>query len=584
MKSFLLLKDFFRKNAWRYGLGVLWLVIVNSAQLIIPYLLGYITDQIEAGQVSTADLWRFAGYVLAIAAVIVVSRYFWRIYIMGTARILEFHLRDMLFSHLQKLSANFYNEHKTGDLMAHATNDVNAVRMALGLGIIMLTDSIFLTVATVIIMTQVIDIRLTALALLPLPFMAMLVTFAGRLIHDRFKAVQAAFSDMTDRVQENLSGIRVIKTFVQEDAEVERFDQVARGLVYKNMALVKVWGLFMPLVQFISGLSYLVVLGYGGILVIEGSITLGAFVAFNTYLAMLIWPMMALGWVINVLQRGASSMERLKVLLETEPEVVDRPDVKEVDRLKGELEVRNLDFSYPDGTAVLEDINIKLPRGNTLAIIGRTGSGKSTLANLLLRLYDPPTGRIFIDGIDINRIPLEVLRRDIGYVPQDVFLFSATLHENIAFADDSLTREQVEEAAKLAQIYDNIVEFPRKFDTLSGERGVTLSGGQKQRMTIARALIKNPSLLILDDCLSAVDTGTEEQILKGLRRFMAGRSSIIISHRVSTVQNADEIIVMDRGRIVERGTHEELLKTVDGLYRQLHHKQQLEKLIAEDRG
>ena len=583
MKSFLLLKDFFRKNAWRYALGVLWLILVNSAQLIIPYLLGYITDQIETGQVATADLWRFPGYILAIAAVIVVSRYFWRIYIMGTARMLEFHLRDMLFSHLQKLSANFYNEHKTGDLMAHATNDVNAVRMALGLGIIMLTDSIFLTVATVIIMTQVIDIRLTALALLPLPFMAVLVTFAGRLIHDRFKAVQATFSDMTDRVQENLSGIRVIKTFVQEDSEVERFDQVAQRLVFKNMDLVKVWGLFMPLVQFISGLSYLVVLGYGGILVIEGSITLGAFVAFNTYLAMLIWPMMALGWVINVLQRGASSMERLKVLLETEPEVVDGPDVQDVDRLKGELEIRNLDFSYPDGTAVLEDINIKLPRGNTLAIIGRTGSGKSTLASLLLRLYDPPSGRIFIDGIDINQIPLEVLRRDIGYVPQDAFLFSTTLHENIAFADDSYAREQVEETAKLAQIYDNIVEFPRKFDTLSGERGVTLSGGQKQRMTIARALIKNPALLILDDCLSAVDTGTEEQILKGLRRFMSGRSSIIISHRVSTVQDADEIMVMDQGRIIEQGTHEELLKR-GGLYRQLHHKQQLEKLIAEDRG
>ena len=583
MKSFLLLKDFFRNNAWRYALGLFWLIAVNSAQLIIPYLLGHITDQIEAGQVSTADLWRFAGYILAIATVIVISRYFWRIYIMGTARKLEFHLRDKLFSHLQKLSANFYNEHKTGDLMAHATNDVNAVRMALGLGIIMLTDSIFLTIATVIIMSQVIDIRLTALALLPLPFMAMLVTFAGRLIHDRFKSVQAAFSDMTDRAQENISGIRVIKTFVQEDAEVERFDQVANQLIRKNMDLVRVWGLFMPLVQFISGLSYLVVLAYGGILVIEGAISLGQFVAFNTYLAMLIWPMMALGWVINVLQRGASSMERLKVLLETEPDIVDGSDVKEVDRLKGELKIRNLHFSYPDGTTVLEDINIYLRRGNTLAIIGRTGSGKSTLANLLLRLYNPPPETIFIDGIDINRIPLETLRRDIGYVPQDVFLFSATLHENIAFADESFSREQVEEAARLAQIYDNIVEFPRKFETISGERGVTLSGGQKQRMTLARALIKNPALLILDDCLSAVDTDTEEKILTGLRRFMAGRSSIIISHRVSTVQDADEIIVLDQGHIVEKGTHEELLKK-DGLYRQLHHKQQLERLIAEERG
>ncbi len=583
MKSFWLLKDFFRKNAWFYVLGILWLIIVNSAQLLIPYLLGYITDQIETRQVTGADLWIFAGYIMGIAAVVVACRYLWRIYIMGTARKLEFHLRDMLFTHLQKLSVNFYNEHKTGDLMAHATNDINAVRMALGPGIIMLTDALFLTIATVIIMSQTIDLRLTVLALLPLPFLATLVLFVGRIIHVRFKAVQAAFSDMTERVQENLSGIRVIKSFVQEDAELDRFDEVAYSFVQKNMSLIKIWGLFMPLIQFISGISYLIVLSYGGILVIDGTISLGAFVAFNTYLAMLIWPMMALGWVINVLQRGASSMERLKVLLEKKPEVFDGPDVKKVDRLRGELEIRHLNFSYPDGTRVLNDINIKLPRGNTLAIIGRTGSGKSTLANLLLRLYNPPPGQIMLDGIDINRIPLAVLRRDIGYVPQDGFLFSTTLHENIAFADENYSRHSVEEAARLAQIYDNIVELPHQFDTLSGERGVTLSGGQKQRVTIARALIKDPALLIMDDCLSAVDTQTEEEILKGLRRFMAGRSSIIISHRVSTVQDADEIIVMDQGWIIERGIHQDLLKQ-GGLYQQLHHKQQLEKIIAESSG
>ncbi len=583
MKSFWLLKGFFRTHAWRYALGVVWLIMVNSAQLLIPYLLGHITDQIETRQVAAVDLWMFVGYIMGIALVVVSCRFLWRIFIMGTARKLEFYLRDMLFAHLQKLSVNFYNEHKTGDLMAHATNDINAVRMALGPGIIMLTDALFLTIATVFIMSQTIDFRLTMLALLPLPFMAGLVLFVGRIIHVRFKAVQAAFSDMTHRVQENLSGIRVIKSFVQEDAEVDRFDKVSYGFVQKNMDLIRIWGLFMPLVQFLSGISYLIVLSYGGILVIEGTITLGAFVAFNTYLAMLIWPMMALGWVINVLQRGASSMERLKVLLEKEPEVVDKPDVKEVDRLRGELEIRHLNFSYPDGTKVLEDINIKLPQGNTLAIIGRTGSGKSTLANLLIRLYNPPPGRIMLDGIDINRIPLAVLRRDIGYVPQDVFLFSATIHENIAFADENLSRQRVEEAARLAQIYDNIVEFPQQFDTLSGERGVALSGGQKQRITIARALIKDPALLIMDDCLSAVDTRTEEQILKGLRRFMTERSSIIISHRVSAVQDADEIVVMDQGRIIERGTHDELLKK-GGLYQQFYHKQQLEKIIAESRG
>ncbi len=583
MKSFLLLKNFFIANAWRYAIGIFWLIIVNSAQLVIPYLLGYITDQIEARQVEPTDLWVFSLYILAIAAVIVLCRFMWRIYIMGTARKLEYYLRDKLFSHFQKLSTNFYNENSTGDLMAHATNDINAVRMALGPGIIMLIDSLFLTLATIFMMSRTIDLRLTVLALLPLPFMAAMVLFVGKIIHVRFKAVQAAFSDLTDRVQENLSGIRVIKSFVQEKTEIDRFDNIAQKLIDKNMHLIKVWGLFMPLVQFISGISYLIVLFYGGIMVIDGTITLGAFIAFNSYLAMLIWPMMAMGWVINVLQRGASSMERLKVLLEKKPEIIDHPDTENVEKLHGEVEIRNLNFSYPDGTEILKEININIPRGNTLAIIGRTGSGKSTLANLLLRLYDPPPGTILLDGIDINKIPLAVLRSNIGYVPQDGFLFSTTLQENIAFADDNLTKAQVEKAAQMAQVYDNVVEFPRKFDTFVGERGVTLSGGQKQRITIARALIKDPALLILDDCLSAVDTQTEEKILKELRSFMVGRSSIIISHRVSTVQDADDIIVMDQGFIIERGTNEELLKR-GGLYQSLYHKQQLEKLIAEDRG
>lgn len=583
MKAFWMLRDFFRANAWRYALGLVWLMAVNLAQLFLPYLLGHITDQIETRQAAAADLWRFVGYIVGIAAVVVVCRFLWRIFIMGTARKLEYYLRDKLFAHLQTLSVNFYNERKTGDLMAHATNDINAVRMALGPGIVMLTDSLFLTVATVFMMSRTIDIRLTVLALLPLPFMATIVLFVGRIIHTRFKAVQEAFSDMTDRVQENLSGIRVIKSFVQEEAEVGRFDEVANRYVQRNMHLIKLWGMFFPMVQFISGISYLIVLGYGGILVIEGTITLGAFVSFNTYLALLIWPMMALGWVVNVLQRGAASMERLKALFDQRPEVYDGPDLADVDRLKGSLEIRNLNFTYPDGTRVLRDINIKLPQGKTLAIIGRTGSGKTTLVNLLLRLYNPPAGQILLDGVDINRIPLAVLRRDIGYVPQDTFLFSTTIHENIAFADENLSRQRVEDVAKLAQVHDNIVEFPQQYETLSGERGVTLSGGQKQRISIARALIKDPAILIMDDCLSAVDTHTEEEILRGLKKYMAGRTSIIISHRVSTVQEADEIVVMDQGGIVERGTHDDLLHR-GGLYQQLYLKQQLEKKIAEGQG
>lgn len=581
MRAFFILKDFFRANAWRYGVGIVWLIAVNIAQLAMPYLLGHITDQIEMRQAAMQDLLRFVGYILAIAAVVALSRFLWRIFIMGTARKLEYHLRDKLFSHLQILSVNFFNKTKTGDLMAHATNDIRAVRMALGPGIIMFTDSLFLTVATVFMMSRTIDWQLTLLAMAPLPFLAMTVALMGRIIHRRFKAVQEAFSNLTERVQENLSGIRVIKSFVQEKAEIQRFNNVAYEHVKKNMHLVKLWGLFSPLIQFISGLSYLIALGYGGIQVINGRISLGDFVAFNSYLLMLVWPMMALGMVINVVQRGAASMDRLKSLLDNRPEIYDAPDAVDVKQLQGNLEICNLSFSYPDGTKALREINIHLPQGKTLAIIGRTGSGKTTLMNLLLRLYNVPPGKIYFDGNDINRVPLSVLRTNIGYVPQDNYLFSATIHENIAFDDeDKYTRPQVEHVAKLAEVYDNIVEFPQQFDTLSGERGVTLSGGQKQRVSIARALIKDPAILILDDCFSAVDTHTEEQILTKLRKFMEGRTSIIISHRVSTVKDADEIIVMDQGRILERGDHKSLLRR-GGLYQQLHHKQQLEEKIAQ---
>lgn len=580
MKSFKVLKDFFKANIWHYIFGVFWLTAVNYANLQIPRLLGAVTDLIQNRQIDGNGLLRYTGYILGIAAVMAVGRFAWRIFIMGSARRLEYYLRNRLFAHLETLSVNFFNNHKTGDLMAHATNDINAIRMAMGPGILMLMDSAFITLVSVYTMAVRIDWRLTLLALVPLPFLALVAMAFGKRVHVLFRGVQQAFSTLTDRVQETFSGIRVIKSFVQEDAELSRFDAAALDYAAKNLRMAKIWGVMWPMIQLISGISYMIVLGYGGVQVINARITLGEFVAFNAYLGMLIWPMMAVGRVINVLQRGAASMDRLNKLFSETPEVYDNPaTVKPIEAIKGKIEFRNLDFAYPDGTKALKNISIDLAAGKTLAIIGRTGSGKTTLVNLLLRLYNSPRGQLLVDGIDINDIPLAVLRENIGYVPQDNFLFSDTIANNISFAG-SYSSQEIEQAARLAQVYDNIIEFPNKFETMSGERGVTLSGGQKQRVSIARALIKNPRILILDDCLSAVDTQTEEKILQGLRGVMKGRTSIIISHRISTVEGADEIIVLDEGAIIERGSHEDLIRQ-DGLYRHLYLKQQLEKKVSE---
>lgn len=580
MKSFKTLKDFLKANLWHYVFGIVWLTTVNFFNLQIPRLLGKVTDLIQTHQIDGKGLLIYGGYILGIAAIMAIGRYFWRIYIMGSARRLEHHLRNKLFAHLETLSLEFFTNHKTGDLMAHATNDINAIRMAMGPGVLMLMDSVFLTVVTVYTMATKIDWQLTILALLPLPFLAVLATAFGKRIHKLFRGVQQAFSSLTDRTQETLSGIRVVKSFVQEEAELKRFDDAARDYAEKNLRMVKIWGLMGPMIQLISGISYMIVLGYGGILVINAKITLGEFVAFNSYLGMLIWPMMAVGRVINVLQRGAASMERLNALYQEKPTVYDDPvTIRDITSLSGQIEFRGLDFTYPDGTKSLKGISIKVEAGKTLAIIGRTGSGKTTLVNLLLRLYNSPRGQLFIDGIDINDIPLALLRENIGYVPQDNFLFSDTIANNISFAD-SYSPTEIEEAAKLAQVHDNIIEFPRQYETMSGERGVTLSGGQKQRISIARALIKDPTILILDDCLSAVDTQTEEKILQGLRQVRKGRTSIIISHRISTVEDADEIIVLDEGAIAERGSHDYLLRH-GGLYQHLYYKQQLEKKVSE---
>lgn len=578
IRSFLRLKDFFKEHKRYYFLGIFALIIVNSAQLVIPKLMGNLTNQIADGVVTRKGLLIFIGMFIGLSLITAGFRYIWRINVMGTARKMEYSLRNMLFAHLQSLSTEFFNRHKTGDLMAHATNDIRAVRMALGPGIVFSIDALFLTTVIIFMMARTISPKLTLVALLPLPLMLAVGIGFGRIIHRRFRGVQEAFALLTDRTQENFAGIRVVKGFAQEKDEIKRFGDVNELNVEKNMHLVRIWGLFHPLVGYLAALSFIIVLGYGSILVLEGSITIGDFIAFNSYLGMLTWPVMAIGWVMNMVQRGKASMDRLNEIFNQPPEFAEGT-VSDLQEIEGSIEFNNLTFTYP-GTKepVLKEINAHITAGQVVGILGRTGSGKTTLLNLLLRLYEVEPGMIKIDGHNLSEMSLELLREKIGYVPQDSYLFSTTVGENIDFADTGKGREKIEEYAKVAQVYDNIIEFPKKFDTVVGERGVTLSGGQKQRIAIARALIKEPSILIMDDSLSAVDTETEEAILQNFRSVFPGRTVIIVAHRISTLQSADQIFVLEDGQITQRGSHEDLVE-VEGLYKELYDKQLLEEEI-----
>jgi len=582
MGQFATLKYFFKRNKWYYFWGIFWLILVDLAQLLVPEVLRKFTDQLQANTLTSRDVMLYGVYILLIGIAIGFFRFLWRMFIMGTARRLEYELRNKLFSHLLGLSTNYYTHHKTGDLMAHATNDINAVRMALGMGIVMLTDATFITVVAISMMARTTDYRLTLLALLPLPILAVAIGRFGKVIHKRFKGVQEAFASMTDTVQENFSGIRVVKSFVQEEAEIIKFDAKNENLFEKNMKLVKLHGLFHPFIQYVSALSFIIVIGYGGMLVIYGDISLGDFIAFNSYLSLLVWPVMAVGWLINVMQRGTASMERLNKIFDESPEITEADTPIKLDYFQGNIEFQQISFKYPNSSVnALEDFSVKIPSGKSLGVIGKTGSGKTTIATLLLRLYDVDKGQILLDGKPIKDLKLEDLRGNIGYVDQDSFLFSTTLAENIAFGVESFHQWEVERVAKMAEVHDNIMDFPEQYKTFVGERGVTLSGGQKQRTSIARSLMKNPQVLILDDSLSAVDTDTEEKILNNLKTEMKGKTNIIIAHRISTIKECDEIIVLEDGKIIEQGNHEALLQNQKSYY-ELYQKQLLEDKIASE--
>lgn len=583
MKSFRTLSSFFKKHKWSYVIGVIWLIIIDLVQLLVPQIIRMLANDYDNNLLNKSGLIKYSLYIILTGIAIGLGRYFWRIYILGTSRTLEYYLRKRVFNHLLTLSPNYFNTHKTGDLMAHATNDINAVRQALGQGVILIVDSGFMIIFALFMMVRTTSFRLTSMVVFTLPLVTFIVIKFGKIIYNRFRIVQEAFSNLTDITQESFAGIRVTKSFVQEDLVSENFSKSNEDNFQANMALVKVSGTFHPLLRFVANISLLIAILFGSREVIMDRISLGDFIAFNLYLGLIIWPTMALGMVVNVLQRGAASMDRLNIIFNEKSEIkeVENPEI--IKEVKGNIEFYNVGFKYENTDHyALKDINFRINKGDTLALVGRTGSGKTTLVNLLLRLYDVSEGSILLDGVNINQLSLNQLRESIGYVPQEDFLFSQSLAKNIAFGiEEDVSEEEIIKASKEAEVYENIQNFPNKFETILGERGVTLSGGQKQRTSIARALIKKSPVLILDDSLSAVDTETEEKILNNLKNINNNPTTIIISHRISTIKHADQILYLDEGYIVEQGNHEELLK-LKGQYYNLNEKQLLEEKLSKE--
>jgi ATP-binding cassette subfamily B multidrug efflux pump len=564
------LKQSYKQIFW----GIVMLILVDVVQLAMPKIMQYAIDHIQNRTIDSTGLFYIGLLLFGMAIGIMVLRYFWRVLIIGNSFTIEQKLRQDFYDHLLLQSPNFFNKAKTGDLMAYATNDLNAVRMLFGMGFIAASDILLMTVASFSFMVSI-NLRLTLLAIIPLPVLSITISYFGKKMHKLFAKVQASFASMSGAVQESISGIRVVKAFGQEEPEIRKVDAFSLDYVKQNIAMARLAGVFHPFMGYVISFSMIVTLALGGKAAINEEITIGGFIAFFSYLGMLVWPMIAIGWIVDMYQRGTASLKRLNEIFELNPEINDDKADFTIDQVSGRIEIKNLTFRYKeDLPEIFTNITTSLEAGKTLAIVGPTGCGKTSFIDVLARVYNPPPDTIYIDGHEIYSIPLKVLRRDMVMVPQDIFLFSDTITNNIRLGNPNAPLEEVYDAARAAQMYDEIMDFENKFETIVGERGITLSGGQKQRVAIARALLTQPNILILDDALSAVDTKTERHLLERLIELRKGLTTIIIAHRISSLQHADKTIVLADGKIIESGTHAELI-ALNGLYNDLVEKQKI---------